>query len=436
MNIFIKDDQGLDTALMMDGYSREQRQDAKQAIRAQFREAANRVFQDILGKPVPETLVVNMAISDNEELKGESAARLASYNVALSSVNSAVFTIREITVKTLLEHSDLTLYESTIIHEMFHAADLSMLEENYRLFNSVQEEINNTFSDFNKESINSPTALLKTLTVFHHYRAEGIAILGESLLMKNQFATTEYAIAQFCKVFELTMMRAQMKINGHRDDWNVYHDESFHKAYAVAPVILLLVLDKRCDIQHDLATKALEGLNTGNYDLTSDDVKSIMRAALALTLTDYIQGLTILGDDVAPIRPFLNLCSSLQHDGDEDNTIAYEKLLQQPNSEAAFNEAMDQIMGSCISEEELDGLYAEFMGDIDTESLYSKLKEKIATLYSILHSDDNPDRKRLAQWALTYFFDDEDIIHDDVSGIGLVDDMTVLDYAIRLLQSN
>ena len=161
-----------------------------------------------------------------------------------------------------------------------------------------------------------------------------------------------------------------------------------------------------------------------------------MRAALALTLTDYIQGLTILGDDVAPIRPFLNLCSSLQHDGDEDNTRAYEKLLQQPNSEAAFNEAMDQIMGSCISEEELDGLYAEFMGDTDTESLYPKLREKITTLYSILHSDDNPDRKRQAQWALTYFFDDEDIIHDDVSGIGLVDDMTVLDYAIRLLQSN
>lgn len=47
----------------------------------------------------------------------------------------------------------------------------------------------------------------------------------------------------------------------------------------------------------------------------------------------------------------------------------------------------------------------------------------------------NPDRKSGAQWALTYFFDDEDIIHDDVAGIGYVDDITVIDYAIRLLES-
>ena len=109
MNIFIRDDQGLDTALMMDGYSKEQRIEAKQEIRTEFRDTAHRVFVDVLDKPLPETITVNMAISDRVELRGESAARLASYNVALSQANSAVFTIREITVKTLLNHEDLTL---------------------------------------------------------------------------------------------------------------------------------------------------------------------------------------------------------------------------------------------------------------------------------------------------------------------------------------
>ena len=84
MNIIIKDDQGLDTALMMDGYSREERIEAKQTIRAQFRDTASKVFKEILGKPLPETMIVNMCISDNEELKGETAARLASYSVVLS----------------------------------------------------------------------------------------------------------------------------------------------------------------------------------------------------------------------------------------------------------------------------------------------------------------------------------------------------------------
>ena len=436
MNIIIKDDQGLDTALMMDGYSKEQRIEAKQAIRTEFRDTANRVFQDILGRTLPETIIVNMAISDNEELKGESAARLASYNVALSRATSAVFTIREITVKTLLNHQDLTLFESTVIHEMFHAADKQMLENSYKVFAAIRDDIVEASDVFNKREENANIALLKTLQVFNHYRAEGIAILGESLLMKSQFSTISHATEQFCKVFELTMMRAQMRMNGRRDEWDVFNDESFHKAYAVAPIILLLVLGKRGDIEHELAIKALEGLSTGKYGLSEANIITIMRAALTLTLSGYIQGLMNLGNQVAPIKPFLDFCGSLQQDGDEDNLDAYEQLLKQPKSETAFNEAMDQIMGSCISEEELDRLYAEFMENTDTESLslYPKLKDKVTTLYSVLKKDDNPDRRRLAQWALTYYFDDEDIIHDEVSSLGLVDDVTVIDYALGLLK--
>lgn len=434
MNIIIKDDQGLDSALMMDGYSREQRAETKQTIRAQFRDTATQVFQDILDKPLPETMTVNMAISDTEELKGESAVRLASYNVALSRVDSAVFTIREFTVKRILDHKDPTLFKSTVIHEMFHAADKQMLEDIHKMFAAIGNDIAESRENFDLQEKDTNIALLKTLQVFDHYRAEGVAILGESLLMKSKFGTISHATEQFCKVFELTMMRAQMKANGREGGWDVFRDESFHKAYAVAPIILLLILGRRRDVEYEVAVRALDGLATGEYKLTEQEVAAIMRASLALTLSEYIQGLTAMGDQVAPIRPFLNLCGLLQQDCDEDNVVAYEHMLQQPKSATAFNEAMDQIMGSCISEEELDGLYAEFMNDASIEASYPQLKEKVTALHTILKQDDNPDRKRLAQWALTYFFDDEDIIHDDVSGLGLVDDVTVIDYAIRLLR--
>ncbi len=435
MNIFIRDDQGLDTALMMDGYSKEQRIEAKQEIRTEFRDTAHRVFVDVLDKPLPETITVNMAISDREELRGESAARLASYNVALSQANSAVFTIREITVKTLLNHEDLTLLKSTVIHEMFHAADKLMLENSHKLFDIIRNDIAEGSGSFNHQEENSNIALLRTLQVFNHYRAEGIAILGESLLMKSKFGTVRYAAEQFCKAFEMTLMKAQMKIDGQSSDWNVYDDDTYHVAYAVAPIILLLVLDKRGGVEHELVKKALDGLDTGEYNLTDDEIVAIMRSSLSLTLTGYIQGLTNLGEQLAPIRPFLDFCTSLQQDGDDDNLNAYEQLIQQPKSEATFQEAMDQIMGSCISEEELDRLYAAFLKNMRDEALYPQLKGKVTTLFSILKKDDDPDRKRMAQWALTYFFDDEDIIHDDVSGLGLIDDMTVIDYALRLLQS-
>ena len=131
MNVIIRDDQGLDTSLMMDGYSQEQRIEAKKSIRTQFRNTAVEVFQEVLDKPLPETITVNMAISDNKELKGESAARLASFNVGLSRGGNLIFTIREITVKTILDNSDIALFRSTVIHEMFHAADQHMLTNNW-----------------------------------------------------------------------------------------------------------------------------------------------------------------------------------------------------------------------------------------------------------------------------------------------------------------
>lgn len=433
MNIIIRDDQGLDTALMMDGYSREQRQDAKQAIRAQFGDAANRVFQEILGKPLPETIIVNMAISDNEELKGESAARLASFNAELSRADSSIFTIREITVKTVLEHSDLSLFKSTVIHEMFHAADLPMLDDSYRLFDKLRKNINDNYASFNWEANNGSVALLNTLQVFNHYRAEGVAILGECLLTKKKFASINNATAQFCKVFEMAMMRAQRRTSGHHEE-NALDRNAFHMAYAVAPIILVMVLEKRGDIKHELATKALEGLEKGEYELNDAEIRTIMRSALALTLTGYIQGLMSLGDQVAPIRPFLDFCISLQHDGDEENTNAYEQLINLPKSTEVFDAAMNQIMGCCMPEEELEVHYNDFITSTANGPLYPQMKEKVGALYNVFKNDDNQDRQRLAQWALTYFFDDEDIIHDDVSGLGLVDDMTVIDYAIRLLQ--
>ena len=169
MNIFVRDDQGLDTVLMMNGYSGEQRQSAKQAIRAQFRETASKVFQDVLGRPLPESITVNMAISDREEMKGEGAARLASFNVELSRGGSCFFTIREITVKTILEQSDSQLLKSTVIHEMFHAADQYMLKSNREIFEDVEDDIYEAADRFNHEGQNAHIALLNTLQVFDHY---------------------------------------------------------------------------------------------------------------------------------------------------------------------------------------------------------------------------------------------------------------------------
>ena len=434
MNIIIRDDQGLDTALMMDGYSMEERQEAKQIIRNQFRETSHKVFEDVLGKPMPESTTINMAISDREELSGESGARLASFNVALSRANSAVFTIREITVKTILDHKNLTLFKSTVTHEMFHAADKQMLENSHRLFDDIRDDIAESSGDFDRHSEDANVALLRTLLVFNHYRAEGVALLGESLLMRTRFGSVNGAIERFCSLFELTMMRARMRTSGKRSV-DIFDKNISHEAYGVAPIILLLVLGKRKDISPELSMKALNCLESGEYDLTDEETITIMRAALSITLIGYVQGLTTLGNKISPIRSFLDFCASVQQDADEDNITAYEKLITSNKTADSFNAAMDQIMGSCMTEEELNELYVKFKDSKTNDALYPQIKEKVTHLYSIFKNDNNTERRRLAQWALTYFFDDEDIIHDDVSGLGLVDDMTIIDYAICILKA-
>lgn len=263
MNIIIRDGQGLDTALMMDGYSMVERQEAKQIIRSQFRETSHKVFEEVLDKPLPDSMTINMAISDREELSGESGARLASFNVALSRANSAMFTIREITVKTILDHKDLTLFKSTVTHEMFHAADKQMLENSHRLFDDIRDDIAESSDDFNRHNEDANVALLRTLLVFNHYRAEGVALLGESLLMKTKFSSVNGAIERFCSLFELTMMRARMRTSGKRSV-DIFDKNISHEAYSVAPIILLLVLGKRRDISPELSTKALVCLESGD----------------------------------------------------------------------------------------------------------------------------------------------------------------------------
>ena len=56
------------------------------------------------------------------------------------------------------------------------------------------------------------------------------------------------------------------------------------------------------------------------------------------------------------------------------------RLLSQPQSEENFNAAMDQIMGSCMPEEELDELYTKFKESAALDSSYPQMKEKVESL--------------------------------------------------------
>ena len=431
MNLIIKDSQGLGIALQMAGYPQEEWVWARNAMRELFRSTSEKVFHKVLGRSLPETIVVNTALNDNDELKGEKTARLASYNLILSKPNHPAFTVNEISVKELLDSKDLKSFEGTAIHEMFHAADRQMLFNDYQILQSLQTNMSN-YGVFEQTQLNQSEALLQTLRVFNHYRAEGLAVLGENLLMKTPISYVGHPVENFRNCFLGLIINSCEKIDGNDNNLDI---DLMDYAYNDAPFILLLVLYKRGFISKELTQKAVDSIVGECFKLVEEEVKTVMKAALNLSLSGFIHGLMLLGSEVAPIMPFLLFCGRLQLDFDNSNAEAFAQLTKQPESVDIFNMAMDKIMGCCIPETELDNHFQNFIDNPLSDSSYPELKEKVSSLYSILKHNSNNDRKLLAQWALTYFFDDEDLIHDDIAGIGFVDDMIVMDYAIKLLQT-
>lgn len=433
MNITVRDEQGIGMLFMMEGVSQEQFLQVKRIIGQQFRWAAQVVFGEVLQRELPDTIMIDLGQNDCKELAKEEGVRMAEFNAELSSGSHLFFSVREFVIRGILEQNGLEEFTVTVCHEMIHAADLAMLAKSYRLLSGLGKEIEEEYMQQNYGDYTNAT-LLRTLVVFNRYRGEGVAILGSHLLMKREFPTTREMIGAFCVIYLMTMVRAQHRLNGEYEGDDTIDEATIAVAYQVAPAILLLVLDKRGDVRKELSQKAFVGLNTGNFDLTDEEVNEILRASFSLDLSGYIQGLLLLGDAIAPIQPLLEFCARLQRDWDDDNMKEFARLVRQPATVSSFKSVMRKIMGSRMSKEELDHEYETFVGNPVVAADYPQMKEKVIRLYQMQKTDVDPDKRSIAQWALTYLFDEQDVIHDDIVALGFVDDMTVIDYALKMLK--
>jgi hypothetical protein len=213
----------------------------------------------------------------------------------------------------------------------------------------------------------------------------------------------------------------------------VFDNQIFKIAYIEAPYVVLRVLHKKNAISDEILQKALDVLKSGKNELEEEEIKNIIRASMSLSLSEFIQGLMLLGDTTA--IPLLNFCATLQNNYEEDKIDSFIELLEQPDNVETFNAAMAKMMKEDIPDEEFDNRYDTFCNNPPDETLYPKIREKVDELYTILKNDTNPDRKKIARYALNYLFFDEDIIYDNTKGLGLVDDVTVIDHALEILKN-
>ena len=437
MTIIVKDEQGLGNALMMDGYTDPQICKAYEAIRDCFRKTAHYVFSEVLETTLPSTIRIDTVQNVPDRFDGEESTLLAYFDSESSHDGVLCFAVHERSIKGFLREdgSGIDDFEATIVHEMMHAAGLPSLAFQNERLRIVLKKIREYDQDayFGRHRDYPQIALFNLLSMFGHYRAEGIAMLGEHLVSKQPFRSTEIAVDVFRRAYAWTLFNAQQWASGIKieDRANL---KMVHKlAYRSAPVILLKVLSGRGELDEDLYVRIMDGLRTGCYNLSEQEVHAVLKTSLELDLQEYILGLMTLGDDVAPIYPLLKICGLLQEDDNESNIVQFISLVRSEKTEETFASAMDAIMGSVIPEDQLDACYESFRQNPPDPRAFPDMQEKVEKLYRTMKDSMDPESKRIAQWALTYLFDDEDLIHDDIPGLGLVDDMAVIDCALEVL---
>jgi hypothetical protein len=100
------------------------------------------------------------------------------------------------------------------------------------------------------------------------------------------------------------------------------------------------------------------------------------------------------------------------------------------NKDAAlFIKIMKSTIGSRIPLSEMIDMHDKFLQKSYPEDIIEDIRKMAEVLIKLAQTNGN----EVALWALTYLFDDQDLIHDDISYLGWQDDWMVLEAALILL---
>jgi len=440
--ITIRDENGLGDNLIKQVYFQSQLDQAKHLIKEQFQQFSKRLFVEILGKSIPHTIFVDLVSDDDDE--SEDWPSLAVFNAKDSRENLLYFGVFKPVVVDVIENGKRSDSQDSIIHELIHACDMNTHIQNRKLLSSIDLSIVKIANSSDQEDLIGVWVVLhEILDVFIHLRNEGVALLGEHLLTKKQFGDVEDTIEIFSQIYWSTMMNSQKMIGGNMRPNAIFNEPIRALSYLIAPTIIVFVLQGRGDIGDLLGAKILDGLETGDYELTDSETNFVIKAALSLSLADFIQGVMMLGEEIAPAMPFLKFCALLQNKLEHGVPVTtsdmktFSQLFKtgQKDPEKVYWKVMGKVTRNISPETEIDECYKAFCADKAKQTIHSHLMEKVDALYACFKNGENPKNKHIAQLALTYLFNQNDLIHDNLEGVGLVDDVTVIDHALKIIKS-
>ena len=424
IKVNVRDKQNVVDALKAEGYPEAKLNSFIKTIQLEFMAYANLVYLEILQKEPPQLITVNLVKKESDANQFMAISFLSQK----SDSDHLLFEIHQPLIKRVLDDPTDRTYATLMIHEMMHAAD-------HITTNRIDKVLTRFESKLKGDCNASNSSLLQTLQMLNHLRSDSIAQLGRFLLAQMKMGVSVYDLFEpFRRSLEISMKNAILRLTEVSPNDPFFIDDSRHLSEYAGPCILLLALEKMGLVKKELVHEALKGFQTGQY-LEKRNAMTLLRAALSLSFADFIKGLLLLGEEYVPVRTILEYCTLLQQNGKEKNMEALLLLMEEPISTTNFNQVVEQIIGKEALTMNLDYPYQEFCVDLPNPIDYPSLKTNVSTLYQITKKAGNTTKGQIARNALAYFFADEKAINDRILGFGRVDDLIVIDNAIRLLKS-
>jgi len=449
--ISIIDQSGIEQALDFD-YRHQNHKTLYNDVRSEIKKVFTEKIE-LINELFPKrnlTFKVNL----EQEKKDALSETLASFDSGRSADDVYVFhiyygTIRQIADSLLLGSSNAIFksFSDTILHELIHAADLSILKES----NTVREHSyrlhglnsNQFLKDFNAPNYewNVQWAMLRFFQIF---RNEGIAMLGQHLFNVTCVLDIERPIEQVMNRFKDILVTVMSKCSGLKY-YNNFESTKAHQilnelsldAYRYGDLIFLelirTIYPKECNLVADFISN-LSVSSSNSFD--KEQSIYLLKLTMEIDLSEYVQAVfnnEILNrEEPLSKKQLLECCAIIQNDSQADLISAFSKnigICGFNKSSTIFIQTISAVIGSKMTEIEIGENYHLFLQKHYPEDIVHVIRAMADKLLPYALNENN----EVAIWALTYLFDDQDLIHDELAILGWQDDWMVLDAACRII---
>ena len=407
------------------------------------------IFKDELEKVssfLPDDVHVRVDLQQKKEA-GKHVS-LACFLPSLSTRNKFRFSLYYSSflnlLKSIEEKSDAKIeaFRSTVLHELIHALDLTSLNETESIYKSSKKiyqkkSFETQIFDLHHTQSNHFSV---QWTFFHFlatFRNEGVAILGETLLGTRRTTFTEKeAFQSFKNDFNYAVNACMGLSYYNRLDVTEVIGLVQHiglSAYKYADVLLFSLIKKKFFEFSDL--ELIDAQNKLNDQSILD---KLLNEVLQYDLSDWIRDILNIeypenGVPLINHEQLYHYCGIIQRDHNEDLVEDYASkllLLAYNENEKHFIELVESSMGVKMEIDVIQARMTAFMA----KEVKVDLEEDLKVLSSHLLNKRNQSNHEVIDWALTYLLDDEDLIHDRLSFLGLQDDWMVVEGAHFLIK--